>query len=79
MPRVNSSVFVPARFKAVRCPASGFSGRLPVHLNSAHPHPLSGGKDFKLILFVNRARNQRARHHRAEAFHGEHPVNGQAG
>ena len=56
----------------------GLLGRLSMHLDSAYPRPIASGKDFQFVLFADRSRDQRPGHHRAKAFHGENPVNGQA-
>ena len=58
----------PARFKAVRWPATAWSAASSMHLHSAHPHAPACGKDFQFILFANRARDQRACDHGAEPF-----------
>ena len=59
-------------------PSNRALGRFSVHLHPAHSHPLPGGKNLKLVFFMDGAGNQRARDHGAKAFHGEHAIDGQA-
>ena len=77
MPRARSSTFTPARLRAVRWPAIAWSD-FAVHLHSAHAQAASRGKDFEFFFFLDGAGNQRSGDHGAEAFHGEHAIDGQA-
>ena len=52
--------------------------RLSMHLQIADPGLLLAGQYLHGILDPQLAAGQRARHHRAKAFHGEHPVHWQA-
>ena len=62
----------------MRCPAMACSAGAAVHLHSAHPQALTGGMDFDLLLFADRARNQRSCDHGSKALHGEHAIDRQA-
>ena len=78
MPRARSVVSIPARFSAVRWPAMACIGCSAVHLHAAHTHQLSAGMNLHLLILVYRTRDQRASNDRAEAFHGEDAIDGQA-
>ena len=54
-----------------------WSAGLAIHLYAADTCPLTAGKNFQFIFFVNRAGNQRSRDDRAEPLHGEHAVDRQ--
>src|SRR5262249_27074708 len=53
-------------------------GLAAVHLHAANAGPLARRKNLNLLLLPDLAGDQRAGHHRAEALHGEHAVDGQA-
>ena len=48
-----------------------------VYLHAAHAHALARGQQLHLVAFTNLARDERARHDRAEAAHRERAVNRQ--
>ena len=77
-PRANSAGSMSARFTAVRWPATARSALAPMHLDAAHAQPPPRGVQLHLLLPGDRARDQRAGGHRAEAFHRKHAVDGQA-
>src|SRR5580692_1878718 len=62
------------------CPLAGNRplSRFSMHLHSADSHPLPGGKNLKLVFFLDGAGNQSPCDHGAKAFHGEHAIDGQA-
>ena len=62
----------------MRCPATARSALTAVHLHAAHAQAAARGIELDLLLLRDRAGNQRAGDHRAEAFHGEDAVDGQA-
>ena len=48
-----------------------------MNLHAAHAHAPAGRQQLQLITIRNGARDQRARHHRAEAAHGKGAINRQ--
>ena len=56
----------------------GLLGCGAMHLHAAHTHQLSAGMDLHFLILVHRPRNERAGDDRAEAFHGEDAIDGQA-
>ena len=68
----------PARFSAVRWPARACSAAAPCTCTPRTRTRCPAGEDFQLFFLAHGAGDQRARHDRAEAFHGKHAVDGQA-